>query len=284
VPLRFNNATDGILSAQSRHPNRFSSEDLTRFLEASHWVAMVAHWVGLAETGRWTETGGGTSDTAEELVAVLAHELGILLTPLQGRLGVLERRLSANGRGPALDDVEEAARAVAGTQELVALVLDVSRLGHGSLGQSLQLVDLGRLVADVAKELNPMYPQVLVSATAEASVTGDPLRLREAVVNLISHAVQHSPPRSLILLGTGREQREGGEWAVVSVVHEGNGIGAEAVPHLVEQPRDEGGMSSPGIGLFVSRRVIEAHGGTLTVRTAADHGATILMAIPVHGI
>jgi signal transduction histidine kinase len=232
---------------------------------------------------RHTTAGATRHENAGELVTVLAHELDSLLTPLKGRLGVLERRLSHDGRGPALDDVAVATKTVDDMQELLGRIVDVSQLDGGLLGLNLQSVDLTRLVAEVTDELRPIWPQLMVRAGPVPTVRGDPVRLREVLVNLITNVAQHSPKGSPIHLETGREQRQGREWAVVSVADEGPGIHAEVVPNLFDRWRSDGGTGGTGIGLYLSRRLVEAHGGTLTVQNAADRGTTFWMAIPVGG-
>jgi signal transduction histidine kinase/transcriptional regulator with XRE-family HTH domain len=283
APLQFDGATLGVLVAESSYLDRFSLDDETRFIQAANWVAMVAHWAGIAETVRHTTAGATRRENAGELVTVLAHELDSLLTPLKGRLGVLERRLSHDGRGPALDDVAVATKTVDDMQELLGRIVDVSQLDGGLLGLNLQSVDLTRLVAEVTDELRPIWPQLMVRAGPVPTVRGDPVRLREVLVNLITNVAQHSPKGSPIHLETGREQRQGREWAVVSVADEGPGIHAEVVPNLFDRWRSDGGTGGTRIGLYLSRRLVEAHGGTLTVQNAADRGTTFWMAIPVGG-
>ena len=70
---------------------------------------------------------------------------------------------------------------------------------------------------------------------------------------------------------------------MVSVAHEGPGIDAKVVPKLFDRWRSDGGTGSTGIFSYLSRRLVEAHGGTLTVQNAADRGTTFWMAIPVGG-
>ena len=228
APLRFDAAMLGVLVAESSHPDCFSLEDETRFIQGANWVAMVAYWAGIAETVRRTTADATRREDAGGLVTVLAHELDNLLTPLKGRLTVLERRLSSDGRGPSLEDVVVATKTVNDMQDVLGRMVDVSRLDDGLFSLTVQPVDLTRLVAEVAEELRATWPQLVGASCSCARGARRSVRLHEVLVNLITSAAHRSPHGSPIQLGTGREQREGGEWAVVSVAAEGPGIHVES--------------------------------------------------------
>lgn len=135
----------------------------------------------------------------------------------------------------------------------------------------------------MAEELRPSWPDLVVRTGNVPEVEGDPVRLREVLVNLATNAMQHSPKGAPITLTVGREQQDIGVCVVVSVTDEGPGIAPELVPDLFERFRGGGGTGSMGLGLYLARRLVEAHGGTLTVETAVGQGTTFWMAIPASG-
>jgi two-component system, OmpR family, sensor kinase len=280
VPLRANGVIQGVLVAESAQPDRFSPEEQHFFEAASRWVGILAHRAELSEAMREGAAETARREAADEVITALAHDLGNLLTPLKGRLDLLHRRLRSPGQERELEHAQEAARSVAGIQQLVSRLLDISRLDQGLFTLTLQPVDLTQVVEEVAQELRPTCPDLVVRVSEVPEVEGDPVRLREVLVNLVTNAIQHSPTGTPITLGVGREQRDDGRWVVVSVTDEGPGIAPDQMPHLFERfagDRHTGGM---GLGLYLSRRLVEAHGGTLTVETAVGTGTTFWLALP----
>jgi signal transduction histidine kinase/transcriptional regulator with XRE-family HTH domain len=284
LPLYVDERIQGVLVAESTHPNRFSVEEQRFFVAASHWVGMIAHRALLAEAMQRTAAETARREAADEVITVLAHDLGNLITPLKGRLDLLRRRLASSGHERELQHVQQAARSVTGIQELVARLLDAARLDQGLFTLALQPVDLAGLVEDVAAELRPSWSEIVVRASDVPEVAGDPVRLREILVNLMTNAMQHAPAGTPITLGVGSELRDTERWVVASVTDEGPGIASELLLHLFERYRGGSRTHGMGLGLYLSRRLVEAHGGTLTVETARGQGTTFRISLPANGI
>jgi two-component system, OmpR family, sensor kinase len=280
VPLRVNGTIKGVLAAESGEPNRFSQEDQRFFIAASQWVGMVAHRAELVEATRQTVAEEARREAADEVIEALAHDLGNRLTPLKGRLDVLRRRLEQGGQTREWEQAEEASHAVAGIQELVSRLLDVSRLDHGLFALALQPVDVSHLVAEVAEELCPIWSNLTIRTAEVPEIEGDPVRLQEVLTNLVTNAMQHSPAGSPITLGVGTEVREDGRWVLVTVTDEGPGIAPDLLPRIFERFAGGHERHGMGLGLYLARRLVEAHGGSLTVQTAVNAGTTFCLELP----
>ncbi len=112
-------------------------------------------------------------------------------------------------------------------------------------------------------------------------VLGDGLSLSEALVNIIGNAVKYSRDGSKILV----KAEENGSDILISVKDEGVGISAEDLPHIFEGFfRGKSGQavaSGHGIGLAVSRQVVEAHKGSMTVESELGKGTTFVVRLPL---
>jgi len=125
-----------------------------------------------------------------------------------------------------------------------------------------------------------------VRLTADASVglvvSADPVRLRQALSNLVSNAVRYTPAEGSVSLVA---RREGGD-VVIMVVDDGVGMAVEDLPHVFDRfwradrsrSRDTGGS---GLGLAIVRQIVEAHGGSVAVTSVVGHGSCFTLRLPV---
>jgi len=188
--------------------------------------------------------------------------------------------LSAIAAALADGDLDE------GTQrELAGLALAACRgiervVGDAAVGSvRLEEVDIGRLARE------SVAAAVLGGASVRASVAADlpridadPLRLRQALDNLVANAVTHSPPGGEVVVSA----RVGNGAIRVSVSDTGVGIPIEEQERIFEPGvRLATAVPGSGIGLAVARAIAEAHGGTLTVESAPSEGATFTLVLPL---
>lgn len=281
VPLRPNGHVMGVLVAESAHPDRFNEEERQFFDAAARWVAMVAQRTELSESLTRVAVQDARRLAAEELVTLLAHDLGNALTPIQGRLDMLVRRCSREGRDRDLDDVDAIAHHLQQLHRMVTELLDVARIDAGIFALLPQMTDLVAVTEDVASTFQPTHPTLSLRLPDELAVRADPGRIRQAIQNLVSNAVTHSSDGAPITIGAGIEQRDGGTWAVVSVHDEGPGIPRQQLPHLFTRFAPGPGSPGLGIGLYLAHQIAEAHGGTLTVDSAPGHGSSFWLSLPL---
>ncbi|MGH3134009.1 MAG: sensor histidine kinase [Gaiellaceae bacterium] len=142
-----------------------------------------------------------------------------------------------------------------------------------------QEVDLARLVVETAAaaRLNGAN----VRADVEAGVPGlaaDPLRLRQALDNLVSNAIAHSPPGAEVVIGLQARDAD----VVVSVADSGEGVPEDEQERIFEAGvRLDTGRPGSGLGLAVARAIAEAHGGDLTLESSPGAGATFTLVLPL---
>ena len=223
----------------------------------------------------------------DAFLGLASHELRTPLTPIRGYLQMLSRRLQERG------DHEQEQRYTglvrAQVERLTGLIddlLDVGRLEGGKLGVAAVPLELTPMIARVVETLRPDAAAqgqdiVLEAPAAPLRVRGDAERLEQVAFNLLTNALKYAPGSPEIVV---RLAREAGQ-AVLAVQDAGPGIPAEALPHLFErfyQVRP-GALSRQGLGLglFLTRELVAAHGGTIEARSTEGAGATFIVRLPV---
>ena len=177
--------------------------------------------------------------------------------------------------GPAL----RSARRLAG---LVEMLLDVSRIATGRLELSKEDVDLVQLARDAidrySDEARRVGSEVLLEGDASVRGSWDALRLEQVFANLVGNALKYAAGSAVTIRVSGRD----GE-ASFEVQDRGPGIGAEDLSRIFDRferaapSRHYGGL---GLGLYIARQVVEAHGGTIGVHETPGGGATFSVVLP----
>jgi signal transduction histidine kinase len=215
-----------------------------------------------------------------EFVALAAHDVRSPLTAIIGSAQTLRQRwaeLSGAQREVLLAVIEREA------DRLAALLDDVfatSRIDADAFSYSFEDVDLAGLVEEaVAAAVAGREIEVAHVIAQELPVTrGDRARLRQVVSNLIENAVKYAPGSAVEVSA----MAVGGR-VEIRVRDDGDGIAPEDQERIFEQfGRVEGTSALPGtgLGLFISRAIAEAHGGTLEVSSAPGRGATFTLTLP----
>jgi hypothetical protein len=164
---------------------------------------------------------------------------------------------------------------------LITELLDISRLETGRLVLRRQLVDVPALVEAVISKLTVTYPDLECTVSFSADfppVYADPDKLEQVLTNLVENAAKYATPTDMRVDG----QRGEGEVAVV-VADRGEGIPALDVPRVFRKffRRDHGKPTGTGLGLWISRGLVEAHGGRLTATSEEGVGSTFRFTLPL---
>jgi signal transduction histidine kinase len=173
-------------------------------------------------------------------------------------------------------------------QHLVSSFLDVSAIESGRLKLNIQAVDIRALVERCRSLLHvkASNKQLQIVVACDSNVPQmammDGPKIEQVVTNLLSNAIQHSHQNSTIHLALQKE----GTNLLVSVQDEGVGIPPEAINRLFKPFEGgitikTGGEKSTGLGLLISRKVVEAHQGAISVRSEEGKGSTFSFTIPI---
>jgi signal transduction histidine kinase len=227
---------------------------------------------------------GGTLEqarraTAEELIALVAHDLRGYLTPLNGYISVLRAGAEREGRVRDASYARAAATSLAALARLTSRLLTAHRLEHGSFVPEARSLDLVAVVREAVDMVADPTALVHITAPEELLCSGDPDLLREAVANLLTNALHYTPPAvpvRVVIVG-----EDGGARATVQVSDQGPGIAPDLLPHLFERFTTGTGSTGLGLRLYLAREIARTHGGIVTVASAAGRGTTFRLTLPL---
>ena len=227
------------------------------------------------------------SQMKDDFVSLVSHQLR---TPLTSVAGFLE--LLSDGNVPDQKTQQEfLERAYGEEQKLVTLVeslLNLSRLEAGELPLNRERFDLRDLVNDTTRSLERMASSKDISLRssvpdAVTTVKGDRKWLGEVLTNLLTNAVKFSPPQGTVYVLCRAKNGD----ATIAVRDEGPGIAEEEVDRIfdrfyqAESAAKRAGVGT-GLGLYIARGIVEAHGGTMGVKSKQNSGSTFYFTLPVN--
>jgi two-component system, OmpR family, phosphate regulon sensor histidine kinase PhoR len=224
----------------------------------------------------------------DDFLSIASHELKTPLTSIMGYTQLLSRRLAPEARRAGSDDaIEVIENQCRRMKRLVEDLLDVSRIERGTLGTAHSKVDLLCLTENVVRKFEATSPEhkfMLDKPKADVPVWCDEDRLEQLLSNLVSNAVKYSPDGGKVEVRVTRN----GETAEVAVRDWGIGIPADQQPRIfsrfyqaesVVRSRRFGGM---GLGLFISKAIVDEMGGSIRVDSTVGKGSTFRFTLPIH--
>lgn len=222
----------------------------------------------------------------DEFLAMLAHELRNPLAPISTAVKLLEKIVSGNPQGENLLNILK--RQTATLSTLVNDLLDVSRITRGLVELHHSKVSLNAVVdhalesvQSLVKEKNHEIEVTLPNETLQ--VIGDPVRLEQILVNLITNAAKYTNSGGRIALTLERREKE----AILRVRDNGIGIDPEFLEEVFSLfgqaerglDRSQGGL---GIGLTITKTLVELHGGRIRAESeGAGRGAEFIVSLPL---
>lgn len=265
----------------------FASQD-ENFPSLAH-SAILRAAVSLATTGlhtaRLNHEREQASRAKDEFLAMLGHELRNPLAPIVTALRLMRLR---SGQLPSREQ-EIIERQVGHLTRLVDDLMDITRITRGRVELKLEALAMRSVLAEAIESASPLLEQrrhrlTLDIAGSSASVLGDPARLRQVFINLLTNAAKYTDPGGEIAVRLGCSARA----VEISIQDSGIGIEPQLLPrvfNLFEQgtttvERSRGGL---GIGLAIVKNLVELHHGSVTVRSEGTGcGSIFTVALPLH--
>ncbi|HEY4597401.1 MAG TPA: response regulator [Thermoanaerobaculia bacterium] len=273
------------LVAQRTAQLSVANEDLKREIRVREWAEQErARLLVLEQQAR--KQAEEANRTKDEFLATLSHELRTPLNAILGWVQVLRSgKLDPTAAARALETIERNARVQA---QLIADLLDVSRIITGKLRLDFKPVDLRRIIDAALDSVRPAADakgiQLEVSIAPLASpVLGDADRLQQVIWNLLSNSIKFTSRGGRVDV----RLREADANAVIRVSDTGIGIRPDFLPYVFDRFRQaEGSITRThgglGLGLSIVRHLIELHGGTAEVESEGEgKGATFTVRLPL---
>jgi signal transduction histidine kinase len=217
-------------------------------------------------------------ETRDRVVGVLSHDLKTPLTAIALAASTMLRREELDAA-----DTKSAARILSVTgrmQRMVGQLLDFAQArAPGGLPVERITASFNCVVAQVVEELRVAYPEKEVLSREAEEIEGwfDPDRLHEALANLVGNALQHGGPGPVTVA-----LEQDAEGVRLRVHNQGEPVPDWLLPRLFEPFQRAGGkkQGSVGLGLYIARSIVAAHGGSIEVQSSAAEGTTFTMHLP----
>jgi two-component system CheB/CheR fusion protein len=216
----------------------------------------------------------------ERLMAAAGHELKTPVAALHGYLQLVDRYLDQDDHVQARAYLTRGLAQTRKTGELVERLFDVSRIQAGRLELVARTIDLVAVVCDAiaVAETLPKAPPINMEPTrGPILVRADAGRLEQVFVNLLANAIEHAGTSTIDV-----SVRRSGSFVTVEVRDHGSGIPSNVLPQLFQPYALLGQKPSAGLGLglYLAREIVTAHGGSIDAASSLGEGTTIVVRLP----
>ena len=213
-----------------------------------------------------------------------SHELKTPLTSLKGFTNVLQRRLTQQGDEQTLHYLARMDFQLYKLTKIINDLLDVSKMQAGKLSFHKEPFELDLLIRETVEDVQAatLSHQFLIEGKTGVQISGDKDRLEQVFINLLTNAVKYSPKSDKVLVSLLRTQEE----AFVCVKDFGIGIDESYHHKIFErfyQVTDPEEKTYPGLGmgLYISKEIVDRHHGRMWVESRKGEGATFYVALPL---
>lgn len=225
----------------------------------------------------------------DDLISIVSHEFRTPISSVKGYVGLLQRdksRLSPE----QLDFLKKIDLNLAKLQSIMENTLNVSVIESGGMTLFYQPVDLEKLVTEtlnstlrIQAEEKGLSLVLNLPRTRLPLISADPQRLRQVIINLADNAIKYTEHG-----GVTCSLDKQGNWVLFSVADTGKGIDGEDLPRIFEKFYRAGDYKTrtaqgSGLGLYITRQLIEKHGGRIEISSETGKGTTFVVKLPIPG-
>ncbi|MFN0082629.1 MAG: chemotaxis protein CheB [Ferruginibacter sp.] len=217
----------------------------------------------------------------DEFISIASHEMKTPLTTAKGFLQLLESTIDKDNTVANLY-AEKASNSIKRLSELVAELLDVSKIQYGKLNYTIEEFNFNGLIEDTVESVQLSTPKhTIVKTGSTGNFTGDKNRLQQVIINLLTNAVKYSLNAKEVFIDVKEKDGE----ILVAVKDGGLGISKQNLDKIfdkyfrVEEHAIE--FQGLGIGLYISHEIIVRHHGKLWVESVVGEGSTFYFTLPL---
>jgi signal transduction histidine kinase len=277
VPLKSKSGSVGVLEAIDKLHGDFQPEDFSSLEALAIQATAVMDNLRLFRQS--------------DLIAELVHEIRTPLAALATASALLDRQdLSETQRHSVLSTFRQEIHRL---NELTDDYLDLARLESGRSRLTVEQFSVAALLSECAEIISPLihaqglrFRQEVVRDTLD--LTADRMKIKQVILNLLNNAVKYNVPNGEIILrayhgpvSSGKPQ----EMICIEVSDTGVGIPPEGLPHLFERfyrPQEGSAFArGTGLGLYISKYIVETHHGKLDVKSRVGEGSTFVIRLPL---
>jgi signal transduction histidine kinase len=279
VPLTTGPKPIGVLKAMNARKGFFSEDDV-RFamLLGGQVGALVESSMGRQRERQLVQKLREADRTKSEFVSMLAHELKGPMTTIMGFSETLKQQWTKVPDEKKISILDIIAKETGRLSRLVNDLLDVSRMEAGTLRYELSPLSLAGLIDSIITVHTSLSSQHLVVNDIPADlpqVMGDNDRLRQVFINLLTNAIRYSPEGTAVRVSARTLPEDG--MVEVTVVDEGIGISEQDRDRIFSKfsmlPKPGWVKKGTGLGLFITKGIVEAHGGRIWVESEPGKGS-----------
>jgi two-component system CheB/CheR fusion protein len=216
----------------------------------------------------------------DEWLAVAGHELRTPVAALQGYLQLALRETSTQNDASIRNRVERSLAQVSRISQLVDQMVDASRFQYGHIYFNFQEIDLVPLIEEAVETASQVRAGTIITFTHREDsmkTRGDARRLEQAMLNVLTNAILHSQDGVQIGLSLSRENGH----LQILITDNGPGIPEETLDTLFQRFSRGSTLSSGlGLGLYIAREIMVAHGGSIDVDSTVGAGTTVTITLP----
>ena len=270
VPLIVKDRVIGVLETINKIDGRFTEEDQEVLMTLGSQAAVAIENARLF--------------TQSDLIAEMVHELRTPLASLKAAIHLLRRpELPAEDHEEIIDAIQKETERLS---VLTADFLDLARLESGRTQFELADVDVGELIDECLIATRSSIEEAGLRIDIDVPddlphVSGDPTRLTQVLLNLISNAIKYNRPDGSITLAAWAEEDD----VFIRVRDTGQGIPPNSIPHLFEKfyrvPKTRNQAEGTGLGLSIVYRIVQAHAGDIEVTSEVGVGSQFTVRLPI---
>jgi len=284
APMRIGDEVIGVLDVESRVLDAFDDAALDLLIRLADQIALVAHANRLLS--QQTETVKRLQELDQmksDFIAITSHELRTPITAIRGFIKTLIGNRGRFSQEQIMTFMQIIDRQSNRLARLVEDLLFVARIDAGAVRLAREEIDVRRFLKDVvdSQTLEGRSRVWLDVARGVGSAVIDPQRVEQVVRNLIDNALKFSPQDSQVFV----EATRGHGALRIAVTDHGVGIAEAELAHVFDRFHQAGEVltreaEGAGLGLYISKRLVEAMGGTIEVRSAPGEGSTFTVVLP----
>jgi signal transduction histidine kinase len=279
APLEWGEDLLGVVTFHSLTPRAWTESDVDLIEGAAREVAVALHHSRLYSTAvRTADELARLDELRRDFVQMVSHELRSPMTVIGGIADLLNKRfeeLPSENRKDLVDTLSRESRRL---MRLVSDVLDLEAIDQGRMSTSFGRVDIAALAQESIKDAGQPERTQLVVDPGPTEITADRDRIKQIFINLLSNAFKFSSENETVDVHI----TPGADEVRVAVTDRGPGMSKDQIAKLFHRfsRLEQGKQPGSGLGLYLSKVLVERHGGTIWVESEEGAGSTFYFKLP----